>query len=230
MDGMVVTVFGRARSSPGCPGIFCDLRKSGNCNRGLKLEIQRSAPVIIHPHPSNTSLSPSTMAKNVNLQSNDKEGEARTFCIDVEAAKRSITLKNLMEAMPDEDDDTPTIPLPNVSGPVLEKIMAYLKHVHDNPDPDYDKVSEVDRRSADIPEWEKAFCDSVNMETLFNLILAANYLDIRSLLDVTCKTVANMIKGKTPTEIKALFGVTREFTPEEEEQVKRENPWLVETK
>jgi hypothetical protein len=33
---------------------------------------------------------------------------------------------------------------------------------------------------------------------LFELILAVNYLDIKSLLDVTCKGVAKMIQGKKP--------------------------------
>lgn len=60
------------------------------------------------------------------------------------------------------------------------------------------------------------------------MILAANYLDIRSLLDVTCKTVANMIKGKTPDEIRKTFNIKNDFTPAEEEQVRKENTWCEE--
>lgn len=54
---------------------------------------------------------------------------------------------------------------------------------------------------------------------------AANYLDIKALLDVGCKTVANMIKGKSPEEIRKTFNITNDFTPEEEEQIRRENEW-----
>lgn len=50
-------------------------------------------------------------------------------------------------------------------------------------------------------------------------IKAANFLDIKGLLDVTCKTVANMIKGKSPEEIRRTFNIKNDFTPEEEEQV-----------
>jgi hypothetical protein len=56
---------------------------------------------------------------------------------------------------------------------------------------------------------------SVDQEMLFEIILAANYLDIKPLLDVGCKTVANMIKGKTPEEIRKVrsssFFVFRTF-------------------
>jgi S-phase kinase-associated protein 1 len=40
-------------------------------------------------------------------------------------------------------------------------------------------------------------------------------LDIKGLLDVTCKTVANMIKGKAPEEIRRTFNIKNDFTPQE---------------
>jgi S-phase kinase-associated protein 1 len=60
---------------------------------------------------------------------------------------------------------------------------------------------------------------------LFELILAANYLDIKALLDLTCTKVASMIKGKTPEEIRKQFNIVNDFTPEEEAQVREENKW-----
>jgi len=50
------------------------------------------------------------------------------------------------------------------------------------------------------------------------------YLNIRNLSDLTCQTVADMIKGKTPEEIHKTFNIKNDFTPEEEE-VRRENQW-----
>jgi S-phase kinase-associated protein 1 len=65
----------------------------------------------------------------------------------------------------------------------------------------------------------------VDQETLFLLIKAGNYMNIEGLLDLTVKTVANMIKGKKPEEIRKTFGITKDFTPEEEARILAENPW-----
>merc|ERR1712166_261969 len=73
--------------------------------------------------------------------------------------------------------------------------------------------------------WDKDFV-KVDDETLFSLILAANYLDIKPLLDLTRKTVADYIKQcKTPQEIRRRFNIKNDFTPEEEEEVRKENAW-----
>lgn len=53
----------------------------------------------------------------------------------------------------------------------------------------------------------------VPMGLLFDIVLAANYLDIKGLLDLGCKIIANLIKGKTPEEVKKTFRI-----PEEELQ------------
>ena len=49
-----------------------------------------------------------------------------------------------------------------------------------------------------------------------------------SLLDLTCKAVADQIKGKSPEEIRVRFNIKNDFTPEEEQEVKRENMWCEE--
>jgi len=137
----------------------------------------------------------------------------------------SVTIKNMLEDMQGVSGENP-IPLPNVTGKILQKVVEYTKYHMEHPTP-VDEKKDEQKRTDDIIPWDSEFC-KVDHTTLFDLILAANYLDIKTLLDVTCKTVANMIKGKTPDEIRATFGVKEPFTPEEEEQVLRENEWLVE--
>jgi S-phase kinase-associated protein 1 len=53
-------------------------------------------------------------------------------------------------------------------------------------------------------------------------------MDIKNLLDVGCKTVANMIKGKSPEEMRATFNIKNDFTPEEEAEIRKENQWAFE--
>src|SRR4051812_5925093 len=43
-------------------------------------------------------------------------------------------------------------------------------------------------------------------------------------MDTGCQVVANMIKGKSPEEIRRTFNITNDFT-QEEEQIRRENEW-----
>ncbi|XP_022928279.1 SKP1-like protein 1A [Cucurbita moschata] len=152
-------------------------------------------------------------SKVIVLRSSDGE----TFHIDEAVALESQTIKYMIE---DDCADT-VIPVPNVTGSILARVIEYCKkHV---------ETDAKDSKALDdtLKAWDAEFV-KVDQNILFDLILAANYLDIKSLLDLTCQTVADMIKGKTPEEIRKTFNIKNDFTPEEEEEVRRENQWAFE--
>ncbi|KAL6712816.1 hypothetical protein ACLMJK_009657 [Lecanora helva] len=138
-------------------------------------------------------------------------------------AERSILIKNMMEDI-GEQTMNEAVPIPNVNEPVLRKVLEWCTHHKDDPPVTTDDDADSRKKTTDIDEWDQKFMQ-VDQEMLFEIILAANYLDIKQLLDVGCKTVANMIKGKTPEEIRKTFNIQNDFTPEEEDQIRRENEW-----
>jgi len=155
----------------------------------------------------------------VKLHSSDE----KEFLVSKSILEMSVTIKNMLEDMATPDQPVPDapIPLPNVNAKILDLVIKYCTYHHEHPT----EEKKDERRTDDIIPWDLEFT-KVDQQTLFELILAANYLDIKPLLDLTCKTVANMVKGKTPDEIRKTFGVTEDFTPEEYEQVRKENDWI----
>ncbi|XP_031127190.1 SKP1-like protein 1A [Ipomoea triloba] len=147
-----------------------------------------------------------------------KSSDGETFEVEEAVALESQTIKHMIE---DDCADT-VIPLPNVTSKILAKVIEYCKRHVEAAAKTEDKPGDDDLKTFDA-DFVK-----VDQATLFDLILAANYLNIKSLLDLTCQTVADMIKGKTPEEIRKTFNIKNDFTPEEEEEVRRENAWAFE--
>ncbi|KKA21935.1 E3 ubiquitin ligase complex SCF subunit sconC [Rasamsonia emersonii CBS 393.64] len=158
-------------------------------------------------------------ANTITLQSSD----GVEITVEREVAERSVLIKNMLEDLGTTDEP---VPLPNVNEAVLKKVIEWCTH-HKNDPPSTGDDDDSRRKTTDIDEWDQKFMQ-VDQEMLFEIILAANYLDIKALLDVGCKTVANMIKGKSPEEIRKTFNIQNDFTPEEEDQIRRENEWAEE--
>ncbi|KAH8254816.1 hypothetical protein KR032_012305 [Drosophila birchii] len=149
-----------------------------------------------------------------------ESSDSVVFEVDYEIIKCSETIRKALEDLGDEDD-VGVLPVPKVNSIILKKIIIWANH-HKRDAP---MVVEDDQNTAlrtdDIHPWDINFLN-VDQNTLFDLILAANYLNIQGLLEIAYKTVANMIKGKTTEEIRQIFSLVNDFTPEEEEQVRRE--------
>jgi hypothetical protein len=61
-----------------------------------------------------------------------------------------------------------------------------------------------------LSEWDFAFIMPLlvgNCKGLFDLMLAANYLDIKPLFDMCCATMAAIMKTKPPEQVAGMLGV-----------------------
>jgi len=142
--------------------------------------------------------------------------------------KKVALISELVKTMSEGDKEEKEIPLPNVKSAVLNKVITYLTYHAESPAKEIEKPLKSANMAEVVSQWDADFVD-VDQEMLFELILAANYMDIKPLLDLTCAKVASMIKGKTPEQIRKTFNIVNDFSPEEEELVRAENKWAEES-
>jgi S-phase kinase-associated protein 1 len=142
--------------------------------------------------------------------------------------RKIACMSELVKTMAEGDANETNIPLPNVKGAILEKVIEYMTYHNDNPPKEIEKPLKSAIMTEVVSKWDAQFVE-VGQETLFELILAANYMDIKPLLDLTCAKVASMIKGKTPEQIRKTFNIKNDFLPAEEEAVRAENKWAEES-
>ena len=96
------------------------------------------------------------------------------FRVDANFISKCKTLADCMDDMGSGED----IPLPNVSGREMKRILHY---------------------------YDKGELDSV--DDLAPVLLACDYLAYDELLNHGCKVVADSLRGKSAFEIKSIFGL-----------------------
>lgn len=146
----------------------------------------------------------------------------------ISVPKKHAIMSELIKTMAEGDKEEKEIPLPNVKGSVLEQVVKYMKQHYENPPKEIEKPLKSANMAEVVSQWDADFVN-VDQELLFELILAANYMDIKPLLDLTCAKVASLIKDKTPEDIRKTFNIVNDFTPEEEAAVRAENKWAEES-
>jgi len=154
------------------------------------------------------------------LRQISKEGESHP--VKIEVAKMS----KLVEATIDDegDEETHDVPLPNVKSSVLAKVIEYCEHYKTEEMTTITTPLKSSKIEDLVQPWYAEFV-RIDQVMLFELVTAANFMDIKPLLDLTCLAVSVMIKGKSAEELRRIFNISNEFSPEEEAQVREENKW-----
>lgn len=165
---------------------------------------------VITEAAEGSSSQPKPRKTVVTLVSSDEQ----KFEVDMALANQSEMIKNLILDMEDDVDEF-VVPVLNVTGLVLAKVIQYWKqHAEAN---DRDRLDALD----------KAFVD-MHKELLFQVLIAVNFLESRQLLNLLSKTIADNIKDMSVEEVRAYFSIESDFTEEEERQVRAENQWAFE--
>lgn len=148
-------------------------------------------------------------------KNNDELNSLRTITtsdgVEFSLPIKHLKLSNLLNSMMydegtliSEPDDI--LPLPNVDSETFVKVKDFLEHYFEDPYPEIEKPIRSSKLSEIIQPWFAEFID-LKEEELFKLIMAANFMHIQPLLDLGCAQVASTIKGKTPEEIRTIFGI-----------------------
>ena len=147
------------------------------------------------------------MSKPLTLTSSD----GIKVTIDEKSASRSTVVKGLLQDYQEDRD----IPMPDVRGDVLKKVVEYLIHYKDSEPREIPKPLPSANLIEVTDEWDVNFINAIDLDTTFDMINAANYMDIKPLLDLSCAKVASVMKNKTAEEIRNMFNIECDLTEEE---------------
>jgi len=161
-------------------------------------------------------------------------GSSKVFQVEIGAISKSVIVKAMLDDLGMGQDpsiavEKEVIPLPNISEPCMEKVIEWCELHKDDPPPPPPAPGEEDLMifNDEISDPDKEFL-KMEDSVLFDLILAANYLDIKGLLDLTTTHVAHMIvEARTPEGIRKRFNIKNDLTPEDLKKIEEEAlTWL----
>ncbi len=156
--------------------------------------------------------------KTIKVKSNDNV----VVELSSKAAAKSGLLKGIIEDYPEDSE----FPLTSVDGKTLEKVKEYLTHYQDENPNKIEKPLKSNKFEECANEWDLKFIGD-NNDTVLALILAANFMDIKPLLELAAAKVACTIRGTTNESIRKDFGIT-DLNDQEKKQIETDKKYLEE--
>ena len=136
--------------------------------------------------------------------------------LPIKAINHSEFFKNFHQDFPNAE-----IHLNQINYRTLAKIVEFLEHyINKQPKKIQRPLPKKDFREC-VDEWDYKFIN-IDTEEIFELMLAANFLHIQALLDLTSAKIASMIRGKSPEEIRRILGMKNDIDENNENEIKEE--------
>lgn len=163
------------------------------------------------------SSSTTVSGRKFKLISSDKQ----EFIVSENVVKQSILFTTMLEQFTEETETD--LPVPGIDGTTLKKIVEFCEHFENEP-PYIPPANNEDGQLPNELSWEFQ-CLKVPSDDFMKIINAANYLNIERLIDACCAKMMLMIRGRGVEEIRKIFKIENDFTPEEEEGLRRDHIW-----
>ncbi|CAJ0920560.1 unnamed protein product, partial [Mesorhabditis belari] len=158
--------------------------------------------------------------------------DGKIFTLSKNSAQQSSVIMKAIESFSLKDDESiknmEPIPLLTIDSHTFEMLKSWLEF-HENAaeyeeGPSYWLSENYDE---DLDEWEVNFITDLSNDELFDMIMAADYLDIKSLTHKCAEGFAKLIEFKSAKEISKRWRITMDFSSDEAEEMKTEDPWEV---
>lgn len=173
---------------------------------------EQEQPTNQKENPEASKVKPLTEDSNDHKPIEMVSKDGKTFMLDRKSAKISTLIRTCLE----NDDKADSIPIPGVTGATLDLITQYMQTHKGVEPPIIEKPLRSKVMSEVCPHKSDAkFIDEVGdtRQSLYDLILAANYMDIKSLLHLGCAKVASLIKGQPLEKIKEILDPNDNHAP-----------------
>jgi len=153
-----------------------------------------------------------------NLKLTSKDGQ------EIMVPKKHAFISVLVKTSVENDPTETEVPLPGVEGSILKEVVKYMEHHKGTELPPVESpLKSTNMAEVCTDEWDANFIDDLGdiRQDLYDLILAANYMDIKSLLHLGLAKVASLIKGKPLDKLKEILSTDNDAKKRAAKQSKK---------
>lgn len=130
----------------------------------------------------------------------------------------------------DNNSDECEMKAKDFSTKCIKKLVEWVQYHEKNQAPEFDKPLIKRLEEYKLANFHETLLQELDSDVplLVELVMVSNAYNIPTLLEFTSAKIASLAKGKTPSQLRQIFGIENDFSKEEEEKMNEELSWIEE--